>query len=802
MAGNILVTLALVLSVYSMVMYFFAYRGAKNTLNYARVAYHGMAMTVLVTATFFLYLILTHQYQYKYVYEYSSNELPVGFLISTFWAGQEGSFLLWLLLASILGILLQSYTAKRGDLEYRVMTVYTLSTTFLLILICPLLKSPFAMIWSEQVPIIANTINPEMMQVSYIRAFFDQVTSAGAQPSFADIYPLLQANNIPINEFLITGKGLNPLLQNFWMQIHPPILFTGFALTSIPFSFAIAALMKNEYKDWVKQSFPWMLTAAGVLGLGIMMGGYWAYGVLGWGGYWAWDPVENSSLVPWLVCVAAVHTFLVQRKTQNKQDTLGKFTRTNLILSILVYVLVIYSTFLTRSGILGNASVHSFVDQGRAVFIILLLFIITFLGLGVGMLLWRWKSFAVKVEQDESLLSRELALFTASVTLCASAFIVVFGTSLAMVEISIPPALYSELHVPLAIIIGLLNALSLSVRWKNSTMKEVVKKLTFSLIISVVATLAVIIIGGVHKPMMALLFFSSVFTLVVNAELAYKVIRGNFKMAGAYIAHIGIALFLLGVIGSAGYSKEQTVDLIRGEKQMVFGHEMTFTGYRPLDTDAKKFAFSIKVTDGKTEKLIKPVMFQSEMNGGLMREPDILEGLTKDFYVSPLGYDEKDGSNAHNAKTEVLGIGEEKKLDAVSVKYVSYIAPDMSSMQQGGDFQLGAKLAITANSKTVEKDVVIKKVGRQMENVPVAVPELGLSIQVTNIDKDSKDATVAITDMASAATAAVGPKQEVLSVTASIKPFVSFVWLGVVVMVLGFVVSMIRRLKESLVVSA
>ena len=123
-------------------------------------------------------------------------------------------------------------------------------------------------------------------------------------------------------------------------------------------------------------------------------------------------------------------------------------------------------------------------------------------------------------------------------------------------------------------------------------------------------------------------------------------------------------------------------------------------------------------------------------------------------------------------------------------------------MQQGGDFQLGAKLAITANSKTVEKDVVIKKVGRQMENVPVAVPELGLSIQVTNIDKDSKDATVAITDMASAATAAVGPKQEVLSVTASIKPFVSFVWLGVVVMVLGFVVSMIRRLKESLVVSA
>jgi cytochrome c-type biogenesis protein CcmF len=801
MIGNILVTLALVLSVYSMIMYFFAFRGAKNTLNYARVAYHGMAMTILITSTFFLYLILTHQYQYKYVYEYSSNDLPVGFLISTFWAGQEGSFLLWLLLTAIFGIILQSYTAKRGDLEYRVMSVYTLSTSFLLVMICPLLKSPFAMIWSEHVPIVANTVNPAIMNLDYIKAAFAPILDAGGQPSFADIYPVLQANNIPFNEFVVTGKGLNPLLQNFWMQIHPPILFSGFALTSIPFAFSIAALMKNEYKDWVKQSFPWMLTAAGVLGLGIMLGGYWAYGVLGWGGYWAWDPVENSSLVPWLVCVAAIHTFLVQRKTQNKENTLGKFTRTNLILSILTYVLVIYSTFLTRSGILGNASVHSFVDQGRAVFIFLFLFILTFLGLGAGMLVYRWKSFSAEVEKDESLISRELALFTAAAVLCASAFIVIFGTSLAVVNITIPAALYSELHIPLAIIIGFLNAFSLAIRWKDSTMPEVVKKLVLSVSLSVVATLVAVFLGGVHSAIMILLFFSSVFTLIINAEIAFRVVKGNFRMVGAYVAHIGIAVFLLGVIGSAVYSKEQNVDLVRGQKTNVFGYDLTFTGYRPLETDAKKFAFSVKINDGNSERIIKPVMYQSEMNGGLMREPDILAGLAKDVYISPLGYDETDGGHSHDAKTAVLSLNDEKEIGPAKIKYLEFIPPDMSAMANGGDFQMGTKLAITVNGKTVEKSVVLKLVNRNLENVPVEIPELGLTVQVVNIEKETKAATVAITDHAQAQAAVPAEKKEVLSVAASIKPFVSFVWIGVLIMVIGFVISMIRRLRESLIIS-
>src|SRR3972149_2645505 len=181
--------------------------------------------------------------------------------------------------------------------------------------------------------------------------------------------------------------------------------------------------MKRDYRDWVKQAFPWLLAGMGVLGLGIMMGGYWAYEMLGWGGYWAWDPVENSSLIPWLIGVASVHTLLVQRKSQAKGG-IGKFAKMNLILAMLTYIMVLYATFLTRSGVLGDASVHSFVDPGMVVYLFLLIFIGAFIVIGFGTLIYRWKYLETQVQAEDSLLSREYALFTAAVVLCASAIIV------------------------------------------------------------------------------------------------------------------------------------------------------------------------------------------------------------------------------------------------------------------------------------------------------------------------------------------------------------------------------------------
>ncbi|MDP3441454.1 MAG: cytochrome c biogenesis protein CcsA, partial [Ignavibacteria bacterium] len=404
--------------------YYLTFKGYNNTLSIARLSFHATVILIIAASAFLLHAILTHQYQYKYVYNYSGSDLQIGLLISTFWAGQEGSFMLWTLFTAIVGLILLDYTSKRGDLEPRVMMIFSLVLSFLLIMLNPLLKSPFNYIWMDQDFINLKSINPAFLSLPALQSFMfnDPQSNSSFVQMGKELYAVLTANNIAVNDFIIQGKGLNPLLQNFWMQIHPPILFVGFAMSAVPFSFAFAALLKNEYKDWVKQSLPWVLSGTMVLGVAIMLGGYWAYGVLGWGGYWGWDPVENSSLVPWIIGVASIHTLLVQKKTQDKGGS-GRFVKTNLILSIFTYILVLYSTFLTRSGILGDASVHSFVDPGMTVYLFLAIFLGLFTLLGVGGIVHRWKYLTENFSFEENVLSRELALFTGAVALIASAII-------------------------------------------------------------------------------------------------------------------------------------------------------------------------------------------------------------------------------------------------------------------------------------------------------------------------------------------------------------------------------------------
>ncbi len=261
MIGSIVLSTALVLSILAMIMFFLSYRGYNNTLNYARLAYHGMAMMVIIAATLLWYAILTHSWEYKYVFHYSSKSLSTGFLLASFWGGQEGSFMLWLLLTSIIGIILQSYTSKRGDLEPRVMAVFTLATTFLLIMVSPLFKNPFAYIWTDPTFISTKNISSAFLGMPFLQKFIfaDQSSGQNFVKMGSDLYAALTSAGISVNQFITDGKGLNPQLLNFWMQIHPPILFTGFSMSTVPFSFAIAALMKNDYKSWVRQSFPWVL---------------------------------------------------------------------------------------------------------------------------------------------------------------------------------------------------------------------------------------------------------------------------------------------------------------------------------------------------------------------------------------------------------------------------------------------------------------------------------------------------------------------------------------------------------------
>lgn len=800
MIGSIVLSLALASSLVAMVMYFLTFKGYQNTLNIGRIAYHSMAMLVIAASAILLYLILNHDYSYKYIYNYSSNNLPTGILAATFWAGQEGSFMLWVLLTSIVGLVLQNYSSKRGDLEPRVMSVFALSTSFLLVMVSPLFKNPFAYIWTEPLFIAAKDINSTFFNQPWVQNFLFSDNSSGQNfvKMGPELYAALSSTGIAVKDFIINGKGLNPQLLNFWMQIHPPILFTGFSMATVPFAFAMAAMMKNDYTQWVKQALPWVLAGTGILGLGVMMGGYWAYEMLGWGGYWAWDPVENSSLIPWLVGVASIHTLLVQRKSQAKGG-IGKYAKTNLILGIMTYVLVLYSTFLTRSGVLGDASVHSFVDPGMFVYLFLVIFIGTFIVLGFGMLAYRWKFLSEKVETDESLLSRDLALFTAAVVLCASAIIVLVGTSAPLFGNSVDTFFYNEMHVPLVIIIGLLNGLSLLLKWKQSDGKDLLKKSLFSIVSAIIFTSLIIILGGVTNIMMILLALSASFSLFVNLEIAIKIIRGNMKMLGAYVSHIGIALFILGVIGSAAYSKHVDIDLVKNEPKEAFGYQLMFTGYNPIENNTK-YAFNISLKKGDKNYTVSPVMYISEFNNGLMREPAILNLWTKDFYVSPVGYDE--GNNADRKGGQVIELEKGNSIENNGAK-ISFdrfdLSPEtMQAMQEGKDFQMGAVLTLEFQGKKESFELFRKSVSGQIQFTDYTSENAGLKIQLISLIAGKIQISASKLSETSQDTAQRVPR-EVLSISASVKPFINLVWAGVLVMFIGFFVSVSRRLKESLV---
>lgn len=794
MLGNIFTSLAFIGALFSAIMYFLTYRGVNNNINVPRISFHLMATSTILASIVLLYLIITHQFQYKYVYNYSDTSLPLGLLISTFYAGQEGSFLLWALWMAIIGIILQQYTSLRGDLEPRVMSIFSLVQSFLLLMVSPIMKNPFAYLWNEPFMASANTINSQFFNLPFLTnyLFTDNSTGMNYVKIDASLVSQLKSAGIALGDFVINGKGLNPLLQNFWMQIHPPILFIGFAAMSVPFSFAFAALVKNDYKEWVKQSFPWLLFASMVLGLGIMLGGYWAYGVLGWGGYWAWDPVENSSLIPWIIAVAAIHTMIVQKKTASDTN-IGAFAKTNLVLVILAFVLVLYSTFLTRSGVLGDASVHSFVDPGYLAYLILIIFMVTFICLGTFLLIYRWKYLQSISEPNQNILSREIALFTGSVTLGASALVTFLGTSAPILGKSVEVQFYNDMNLPLGILIGLINGLSLLLKWKETEGKELFKRSITSLGLSLIFTIIFIFVG-VRDIKMILLSFSSAFAFFVNAEIALKIIKRNLQKAGAYIAHIGLSLLFLGVIASSKYDKSVDVNLIKNEPMDVLGYKMKFSGYAP--TKDGKYEFYVEIEKDGKNWLAKPVMFYSDYNQGLMRNPDIIQFLSKDVYISPIFYD--DGSSQeNNGKTIQIKKGETVKFGDVKITFVEFdFDPRMrEQMMSGGNFEIGVKLFVKTYNNSYDVTPKFEIINGERKVRPVHLKDENLKITLVSVSANQGVIMLLISqnnveDVAQ-------QKKEVLAITASIKPFVSLVWLGTIIITLGFFISMIRRLKES-----
>lgn len=746
--GEILIIIAFGAAFLSSVSYFSAHFGKTNNIKFGRFLFHVAAIGTISSAAFLMYLIITHQFQYTYVWDYSSRDLPWNLLISTFYAGQEGSFHLWAFLMAVLGIFLLAYTSRKDKndqdrYEPQVMAVFTLIQSFLLFIL--IIKSPYKFVWESF---------PKDVQIGFVPQ---------------------------------DGRGLNPLLQNFWMTIHPPILFTGFTSLSIPFSFAIAALMKNQYDRWLKLALPWTLFSAMVLGTGIMLGGYWAYGVLGWGGYWGWDPVENSSLVPWILIVAAIHTMITDQKT-------GKFKKTSLLLAILAFILVLYSTFLTRSGILGDASVHSFVDPGQEVYLFLVVFLSLFGLGGLGMILYRLKSLKPVKTDSTNLLSRESALFIGSITLCATALVVAVGTSWPIfAKGTVDPSFYNRMNLPLAILIAAVNGFSILLKWKHSEEKQFLKSLYVPFAIAAGVTL-VLVIFGLHDILMAVFAAAALFAFFINAQIIYTVVQKNTAKAGAYIAHVGIMVLFLGVIGSSRYSQEVNISLPIGEKKEALGYNMTYLKATPFPDDPGKYHFNVALEKDGKGFLLQPIMYYSEYSQGIMKNPDWANLFYKDVYLSPMALEVPDEFTQEDIIK--LNKGDEKEFKGLKIKFVDFDRSQFNrdKMDEGSNI-MGATLEVTDGKKTETVTAQEKMSEGRSDHIPVQMEGTDrYTFYLSNVNvQNSSSVDVAVVDNTEQK-----PQQspEVLVLTASIKPFINFVWFGTLIMALGFFFSIVKRYRR------
>lgn len=766
MIGQILIHLLFGAAVSSTLLYALSLRSNQpDYANWGRMIFRGLFAGLVLASIMLIIDIVQHRFEYTYVWSYSSTELPLHLLVACFYSGQEGSFLLWTLLVATIGVFLLQYSKKRGY-ERHVMVVYGAILCFLTLLLVA--KNPFMFYW-------------------------DSFASQGILPS-----------DVPLQ-----GKGLNPLLHNAWITIHPPILFTGFAAMTVSFAFAMAGLMRKEYQQWITVALPWTLFGTAVLGFGIMLGGFWAYETLGWGGFWGWDPVENSSLIPWLVSVALVHTMLIQRRTRG-------LVKTNMLLAVMAFVMVLYSTFLTRSGVLGDTSVHSFVDPGNFAFWILLLFMATFTLAGVIMLFVRRKDMDVNKEEF-SPTTREFTTSVGAALIMASAIFVTVGTSWPVImeiigqpKVAVATDYYNTVHLFLIPAVLFVNALSIMFQWRSSNKKQFVRKFSTGAVVGLAGSVATYAMG-VHEPGLLALAAGAWFGLAVNIASGYKIIRSSPSSAGAYISHTGFAFLIMGVISTSSYTVHHHAVLTEGLPTKVGEYELTYLGKERVDLefhDREKFKYHVKIAQDGDSNTVSAVLYWSDYNKrqSAFLEPGIRWGIQNDLYVSP-----KATGIEELGKSVVTTKGQTVAVPLDSTRHVTierFTMPMEEGPGPNGEMQIGAVLTVSENtglsSESIKTVTMITSSEAGMEFIPGWVripgtqPSEGIVVGVTRIVRDNKDPSKSTAELTfrNESQKAASPK-ETFTIDFSVKPFISLVWFGVITMVAGFFFSIVRLARNS-----
>ncbi len=525
--GHISIIIGLIAALITAFFYYQASRENPQEMHrwrsWARYTWFAHSFFIFLASGLLMYLLLNRFYEYRYVWVHAENELGLGYLIASFWAGQEGSLLFWTLCQVIVGLLLIKYA---GQWENKVMSIMALSQIFMTAM---LLGISFL---GQQIGANPFTLLRE-------------VPENAASEFFQNPYYL---------SLIVDGNGLNPLLRNFWMMSHPPVLFIGFALALVPFAYAMAGLWQKKYLEWIRPALPWTNLALFFLGAGILLGGVWAYESLTFGGFWAWDPIENASLVPWLILVAALHLMLVAKKKQENLFPAFLFT-------FLAFAFVIYSTYLTRSGVLAETSVHSFGNDGMGNQILVYLF--TFLILAVILLVRNYKKLPSK--ENEEPVSKEFWLFIAAMVLVLSAFQIIFTTSIPVwnqvfgSELS-PPAdvvhHYNTWQLPFAVMVALLMALAHFLKWGKTNIKKFLSAAALSLALALATTLVIVLFSEVNQLAHRIFLFAGLFALFSSLDMLLR-FRKTLSNTPALITHLGMALFLVAIVLT--FSQKDTI---------------------------------------------------------------------------------------------------------------------------------------------------------------------------------------------------------------------------------------------------
>ncbi len=750
--GTSLIFGAILAAVFSSACYTLVVSGRSQLLRWGRVGAYGALLLAGASALLILALFVLQRYDIRYVYDYSSRELELRYRIAAVWAGQPGSLVVW----ALAGLIIAPFLMRRTR-HYEPYVLALLMMVQAMLIVFMLIRNPFL----PTEPVVGMPYPPQ------------------------------------------DGRGLNPQLHNVWMVIHPPTLFIGYGLLGIPFCMALAGLWRRDYDGWAQLALPWTVAGWTILGLALTMGGYWAYESLGWGGYWGWDPVENSSLVPWLTGAALMHGLLVQR-------THGGLRRANFFLAILTYGLVFYASFLTRSGVLSQFSVHSFVEEGlKAVMLGAMLTLVVF---GSGLLLLRWRDVPRK-PLSEALLSRDTVFVLLMLTFVIVGLVIAFGTSMPWItsikglsynleqffgrafnidngtqfggqpftdgRFSLMPDFFKSTTSPLALVLAMLMAIGPLLGWRNTDGRKLLLAVRWPFAAAVVLTSVGIFLGVRHGLSVAFVAVAT-FALGTNLLMIVRTLRSGWLRIGGYLAHVGMALLLVGVVGSYVYaSPEEKVVIPQGETQCIFEHCFSFWGYDEKPNG--KHVLRLEVArDGGEPFIAAPDVYFNARMGADVRTPAIKRYLWQDLYISPEQY-----LPAVDLNSAEVVPGVQQEIGPYSMRFDKFDVQDHLATDKYAIVQ--ATVTVTyENEVQVLTPQLRLEADKVFTEVPVALPD-GKSLVLENINPGAQMAKLRVDGLN------LPPVPARAVFTVSTKPAIALVWLGALLMAFGGALAVVRR---------